>query len=766
MASSVEDLQSNQSFNEKSDIEKTRLKVDEIVAIAEFDDPNIDKDAIVFEDDSPYPEVRSAVANTDDPSMPVSSLRVWVLGIIWAIIIPGMNQFFFFRFPSVTVSGIVAQLLSFPVGRAWARFMPRKKIFGIQLNPGPFNVKEHVLITIMASVGSGSAYATDIVAVQRVYYNQQYNFSYQWMVVMSTQLIGFSIGGICRRFLVQPPSMIWPANLVTCALFNTLHQQVYAGMGNRGGMSRERFFFVAFGCALCWYFFPGYLFQALSFFNWVCWIAPNNIVVNQLFGYSSGLGMSLVTFDWAQIAYIGSPLATPWWAEANIAGGFVFFFWIVVPILYYTNTWYSTFMPISSRNSFDRFGNSYNVTAIINDDATLNLAKYEAYSPLFLSTTFAVSYGLSFASITATLTHTFLYFRKQIWVQSRRSMSEQPDIHARLMSKYKQVPEWWYAIIFVTMFVFGIISIEVWNTQFPVWAFVLSLIVSFVYTIPIGMIQAITNQQIGLNVITELIIGYALPGRPIAMMMFKTWGYITMAQALTFASDFKLGHYMKVPPRPMFWGQVAATIVAGTVQLGVQAWMFTHIPDICSPSQPNGFICPSTEVFGTASIIWGVIGPARQFSKGQIYYGLIFFFLIGALCPLAGWLISLRWPNSWTKYINFPVIFSGTGAIPPATAFNYVPWTIVGFVFNYVIRRRHFSWWTKYNYVLSAALDSGLAVAAILIFFCLQYPKNNTIGADTIQKWWGNTVSFDNADGLALPLRALASGEAFGPSKW
>ena len=40
------------------------------------------------------------------------------------------------------------------------------------------------------------------------------------------------------------------------------------------------------------------------------------------------------------------------------------------------------------------------------------------------------------------------------------------------------------------------------------------------------MIQAITNQQIGLNVITELIVGYALPGRPVAMMIFKTFGYI------------------------------------------------------------------------------------------------------------------------------------------------------------------------------------------------------------------------------------------------
>ena len=44
--------------------------------------------------------------------------------------------------------------------------------------------------------------------------------------------------------------------------------------------------------------------------------------------------MGLITFDWAQIAYIGSPLATPWWAEANIAAGFVFFFWILTPALY------------------------------------------------------------------------------------------------------------------------------------------------------------------------------------------------------------------------------------------------------------------------------------------------------------------------------------------------------------------------------------------------------------------------------------------------
>lgn len=104
--------------------------------------------------------------------------------------------------------------------------------------------------------------------------------------------------------------------------------------------------------------------------------------------------MSLITFDWSQITYIGSPLATPWWAEANIAVGFLFFFWFLVPVLYYTNVWFAQFMPISSRTSFDNTGATYNVTRILNDDSTINIEAYRQYSPLFLSTTFAISVRL------------------------------------------------------------------------------------------------------------------------------------------------------------------------------------------------------------------------------------------------------------------------------------------------------------------------------------------------------------------------------------
>ena len=88
------------------------------------------------------------------------------------------------------------------------------------------------------------------------------------------------------------------------------------------------------------------------------------------------------------------------------------------------------------------------------------------------------------------------------------------------------------------------------------FAYLLTLLrVAFAYTIPVGVIQAITSQRVWLNVITEVIVGYALPGRPIAMMMLKTWGYTAMTQALAFTADLKHGHYMKVPHHSMLFAR-------------------------------------------------------------------------------------------------------------------------------------------------------------------------------------------------------------------
>ena len=91
--------------------------------------------------------------------------------------------------------------------------------------------------------------------------------------------------------------------------------------------------------------------------------------------------------------------------------------------------------------------------------------------------------------------------------------------------------------------------------------------------------------------------------------------------------------------------------------------------------------------------------------------------------------------------------------MPPTIAANYVPAAIICFIFNYLIRRRHFSWWLKYNYILSAALDSGVAVSSLFMLFALQYPKNGSIGATNVQTWWGNTVYKNTNDWLGIPKK-------------
>ncbi|KAF5392481.1 hypothetical protein D9757_002202 [Collybiopsis confluens] len=685
--------------------------------------------ALEFDDESPYPEVRAAVSSTDDPQMPVNTFRMWFLGIVFSILVSAINQFFGARYPSVYISGIVLSVQH--IRLRWS------------FNPGPFTIKEHVCITIMANVVVGGAYATDIIATQRLFYNQQVPYGYQILLCLGSQVLGFSLGGLLRQFVVWPSSMVWPGALVNAALFNTLHKNY--GHRDRGHITRERFFLYAFLGSFAYYFLPGYLFTALSIFNWVCWIAPNNIPVNALFGTSTGLGMGIFTFDWSMIAYIGSPLVTPWWSELNTIVSLVIQFFILVPILYFSNAFNTAYLPISAPISFDNTGAPYDVSQVVTDGQFDN-AKYLAYSPVFIPATLCIAYASSFAAFSAVFVHTFLWFRRDIARRFRSSLKDERDVHSRLMQVYREVPWSWYTAIGVIAMVFFLISVHLVPTGFPVWAAVLAFFLSSLLSLPMAMLQAITNQQVGnIQVFFELIGGYVLQNA---------------RQAIAFSGDMKLGHYMKIPPRLMFAIQtVAVTFSCFTVTL-VQNWMFANIEDYCSSDQKDGFTCPSTNTFATSSLIWGGVGPARMFSIGRAYNPLLYFYLIGAILPIPFYLLARRFPLSFWRYINIPVFFGGVGAIPPASGINYTSWAAVGFVFNYCIRRFHFRWWMRYNYILSAALDAGVAVGVIVIFFALQFPR----GGINLP-WWGNSVYENTADWMGLPLK-LPDGPTFGPSSW
>ncbi|KAK3375461.1 OPT family small oligopeptide transporter [Podospora didyma] len=736
---------------------------------ASFDDDEaaMKRTAEVSEEDSPYPEVRAAVHNYDE-EMPCNTVRAWTIGLALIFLGASMNTLFSLRAPSISLGSLIAQVIAWPIGHGWAKVVPERRFntFGIRwsLNPGPFNIKEHSIIVVMASVSFSVAYATDIILAQIIFYKQDFGILFQLLLTISTQSLGYGIAGMMRKFLVYPASMIWPGNLVSVTLMNAMYEknEMRDPTVIGGSMPRYRWFAIVTAGGFVYYFIPGFLAQFLSSFAFVTWIFPDNPVVNQLFGYSTGLSLLPITFDWTQISgFVGSPLIPPWHAIANTMIGVVTFFIFGASVLHYGGAWYAEFLPMSDSSTYDNTGKSYNVSRILTADFTLDEEAYKNYSPLFLSTTFAISYGLSFAAITSLVVYTYLHHGQTIWRQYKNSTHEKPDIHMKLMRKYKEAPTWWYMSLFTLMLALGFVSILAWPTNLTWWAFLLAVFISFSFALPIGIIQAVTNSQIGLNVLTEFIYGYIQPGRPLALMIFKTFGYITMSQSLNFVSDLKFGHYMKIPPRTMFMCQVVATTFSCFIQIMVLNYALKNIPDVCTPTQTDHFTCPGGRVFFSASVIWGLIGPARMFSPGQIYSGLFLFFALGAIVPIIIYLGAKKYPKSYLKYLMAPLIFGGAGTIPPATPLNYLSWGIVGFVFQYVIRNRHFGWWSRLNFLTSSGLDLGLALSTLAIFFAF------TLHNIKPPAWWGNEITKSTMDfkDTAIQTR-LADGQTFGPVSW
>jgi OPT family oligopeptide transporter len=171
---------------------------------------------------------------------------------------------------------------------------------------------------------------------------------FQILLVLSTQMLGYGIAGICRRWLVYPPSMIWPALLSVCTFLNTFHNRTNTVV-NGWKISRYQLFMISMAGSFVWYFIPGLIIPALSTIAFFTWIFPTNVLVNQLFGMQNGMALLPLTLDWTQVtAFLGDPLVTPWSAGANIMISLILWIWIVCPILHFSNVWGGSYFPFSA----------------------------------------------------------------------------------------------------------------------------------------------------------------------------------------------------------------------------------------------------------------------------------------------------------------------------------------------------------------------------------------------------------------------------------
>lgn len=248
--------------------------------------------------------------------------------------------------------------------------------------------------------------------------------------------------------------------------------------------------------------------------------------------------------------------------------------------------------------------------SILAQDLTLDETKYQQQGPFYLTDMFAINYFTSFTVIAAVVSHVFLWYGKSIYKQTKAAFKMNElgnglkDKHNVLMRAYADFPEWVY-IAWLTVFTcLSVLVCQFSPIYIPFWASLFAILMGCFFTIPIGIVQAIAGFQVGLNVLTEFLIGLAIPGQTLAVIGFKSLGYNVVIQALNLVSDLKLGHYMHISPITMVFGQVLGTVIGIIFNTFGAFFVLDKMSDILGTNQ---WQYPGYATFLSAAGIWGCI---------------------------------------------------------------------------------------------------------------------------------------------------------------
>ena len=344
-------------------------------------------------------------------------------------------------------------------------------------------------------------------------------------------------------------------------------------------------------------------------------------------------------------------------------------------------------------------------------------------------------------SIAAAVSHVILWYGKSIWKQLKAAMkqkNEENDIHNRLMKSYPDVPDWVFAV-FLAIMICVQVAVSLWTPfTMPVWSVFLCIGITFFFLLPIGIITAITGLQLGLNVLSEFVIGLLIPGQTVAVIAFKSLGTNTIIQGLSLIADLKLGHYMKINPVHMIVAQLYGTVIGAVINNCVCIWaesLLSNVLFIAEDWTPSGF-----DGFYSAGAIWGAIGPQRFFGIGSKYESLLWFFLIGAGLPIIPWIGNKLYKADFWHYINIPVLASGGVSFPGMFQNAVIAPLLVAWIFQYYIFNHHPEWWKKYNYIFASASDAGVSLTVLILAILAQYGVS-------FPNWAGNP---DSDSGIAL----------------
>ncbi|KAK9431387.1 OPT oligopeptide transporter protein-domain-containing protein, partial [Lipomyces doorenjongii] len=725
-------------------------------------------EATVIKYHSPYPEVRSVTDPFDDPTIPVETFRAYLLGMIWVAIGSFVNEFFTFRQPSLRLPSTVIQLFLFPCGK-FAQLLPDWgfTLFGTRysLNPGPWTHKEQMLATLMVNVGASTSNFMSFTVTMR----DQHFFGYKWvsfgfifLLNFSSLFFGYGLAGLVRKLVIFPVKAVFPTVLPTLALNRALTIKEQPSFINGWTISRQKFFFTVFVTSFLYFFIPTYVFKALSTFNWITWISPNNINLAMVTGSFIGMGINpLPTFDWAVINYANC-LVVPFFAYVNKFSGIIIS-GIVVMVMYWTNYKWTGYLPINSNTIYDRNGNSYNLSKIV-VGGQFNEEKYRQYSTPYMSAGNIVGTGGLWALYTCAFTYVCITEYKMVWDSLklyaktlrhpfRKALDDYDDPHSRMMRAYPEVPDWWFLVIFVIGVATGLIGLLYYPTTVPLWTVVMVFLFNVAMLIPTSIIFATTGYQMGFGAFSVILAGYMNPGNAMTNMVIRMYGYNIDEQADSFVSDQKIAHYAKLPQRAVFRCQLVATFIQCMCTIGAVEALFKSVKNFCSPTQVDKFVCAFPRTVYSDAIMFGIINPDRVLTT--LYPALKHCFYIGPLVAIPFGILKLKYPQKM-KTVHPVLIISGCAFW--GWSYNltyYIVGLYAAFAFMFYIRRYYTAWWTKYNYILTSGLSAGVAFSGIVVFLSLQY-------TGTRFTWWGNTVYATGVDYARATGRLAVPNEGFG----
>lgn len=756
------------------------IPAEEVVAIAEA----TREDLKLVEENSPYAEVRACVDAFDDTAIPAMTFRMWVIGLPLGALVAAFNQFFLARKPGMVMSVTLSQVAAYPVGRFMAKVLPRRVFHlgrrSFTFNPGPFNIKEHVLISILANA-SHSPYATCIIAALRVkpFYNEtriSHKVGFQLALLLSTQLMGYSLAGVTRSFLIYHREMVWWEVLPQITILRALHGKDNLPPIPGWKITQMTFFFICAVASGIYFILPGIFFESLSFFNWTTWIDPDNVKLALITGTVTGLGLNpFPTLDWNFMSR--GPIFTPLWSISNEYIGALGAL-VAICVIYFNNCFFTAYLPINSSGLYDRTGNRYNFSRVLDHLGSLERTEYKSYSPPFMTAAGIVFYTCSFALNSSVIVHSILHYWNYVvgglfhyiasWKHTFKGTKEwdpmeEPkyftDVHYRIMQAYPEVPNSWFVAIGVFSIIVAIFLNEIYQTQLAIWGLGLSLMIPLLLIMPAGIMQSVAYIQVPYQLMGELVGGYAFDGRPLCNMLFKTYSYSTINQALVLSADMKLAYYMKVPPRAVFACQTISTVVAAVISMGVLDWQIEKIPDLCSRNQPQHLVCRTYAQFFSSSVMYGAVGPSRLFSqRGALYKGCLCGFLIGVVLPFVPWIAARKWPRSGWRYVHTPVILAGSFCFPALNLAYITPTFMLSVFFQGYLKRWYALWYAKYALVLASAMPAGITIFGLIYFLVFK------MGGHTYD-WTGNTIYQDGCDARGCTLIKVPDG-GFGPEHW